>query len=276
MGQQPWNRCSAIPQGWFRCGHCTVSLSKYAGTPGSPPASQPARTLLLLRPRRTSLLNHRLRDLRCVCSAFVVAEPAGWPGFITKALPIPKDCPATPVQKRTLNCSYELPGEVCGGAQPELLPCTTTTDCTTADHGTCLNEHPYCATTVPSWCKAPLSQTQIAQCNRTNFCVANSVWWCVGHVSGPAAVRVSLRANFATSGPGDVRAGLLTAEGRPMEGFSIEDADPGFGDFVDKTLTWGGGVGSVPVLASTESLAVQIAMRGAKLYSLELVCAVEE
>jgi len=59
-------------------------------------------------------------------------------------------------------------------------------------------------------------------------------------------------------------------------GFSIEDADPGFGDFVDKTLTWGGGVGSVPVLASTESLAVQIAMRGAKLYSLELVCAVEE
>lgn len=31
--------------------------------------------------------------------------------------------------------------------------------------------------------------------------------WCEGHVKGPSAVRVGVRANFATSGPGDVRVG---------------------------------------------------------------------
>jgi len=47
----------------------------------------------------------------------------------------------------------------------------------------------------------------------------------------------------------------------------------GFGDFVSKTLTWNGGVAAVPVPKGTEGVAVQVAMRGAKLYSLELVCA---
>ena len=82
---------------------------------------------------------------------------------------------------------------------------------------------------------------------------------------------MSLRANFATSGPGDVRAGVLV-NGRPIDGYSIDSADPGFGDFVDKTLTWNGGDAAVPVPVGTKELAVQVAMRGAKLFSLELVC----
>ena len=207
-------------------------------------------------------------------SAFQVTEPSGWPGFTTQAFAVPTNCPPIPTSKRTLNCSYELPNSVCAGAQPELLPCNATIDCTNADKGTCENEHPYCATSVPTWCKPPLTPLQIAQCNRTNFCVANAVWWCVGHISAPPAVHVSLRANFATSGPGDVRAGVLV-NGRPISGYSIDSADPGFGDFVDKTLTWNGGTAAVPLPVGTKELAVQVAMRGAKLFSLELVCAAD-
>ena len=132
------------------------------------------------------------------------------------------------------------------------------------------------------------------------------MWWCAGHIKGPAAVRLSLKANFATSGPGDVRAGILVA-GRPLIGvggavYSIETADPGFGDFVDKALTWNGGHTDIvvpsgvllvctPTLprftldlnniylcvplcgAGVENVSVQVAMRAAKLFSLELVCA---
>lgn len=201
-----------------------------------------------------------------------VAEPAGWPGFTTRELPLPSGCPAVATSTRTLNCSYEMPDKLCSGAQPELLPCNTTTDCTAADKGTCLDEHAYCATSVPTWCRPPLTAAQIAQCNRTNFCVANDVWWCMGHVPGPRVVHVSIRANFATSGPGDVRAGVLVA-GRPIDGYSIDNADPGFGDFLSKELSWNGGDVAVPVPARVESVAVQVALRGAKLFSLEIMCA---
>ena len=55
--------------------------------------------------------------------------------------------------------------------------------------------------------------------------------------------------------------------------YSIEMADPGFGDFMSKTLTWHGGQADIAVPRAVESVSVQIAMRAAKLYSLELVCA---
>ena len=153
-------------------------------------------------------------------SVFQIAEPAGWPGFTTLDLPLPEGCPAKPTSTRTLNCSYEMPGRLCGGSQPDFLYCNSTTDCTHADKGTCQDEHPYCAMTPPTWCNAKvghLSPPQIAECNRSGICVANTVWWCVGHAAGPPAVRVSLKANFATSGPGDVRAGILV-DGRPLMG----------------------------------------------------------
>jgi hypothetical protein len=94
----------------------------------------------------------------------------------------------------------------------------------------------------------------------------------MGHVPGPRVVHVSIRANFATSGPGDVRAGVLVA-GRPIDGYSIDNADPGFGDFLSKELSWNGGDVAVPVPARVESVAVQVALRGAKLFSLEIMCA---
>ena len=170
-------------------------------------------------------------------SVFQITEPAGWPGFTTKVLPVPADCPAVSSSVRSTNCSYELAGQICSGAQPDLLACNTTTDCTNADSGTCYDEHAYCSIGPPTWCKPPLTPPQIAQCNRSGtvqnskgICVANSVWWCAGYTPGPTAVRVSLRANFATSGPGDVRAGILV-QGRPVAGpsgelYSIDTADP--------------------------------------------------
>ena len=79
-------------------------------------------------------------------------------------------------------------------------------------------------------------------------------------------------ANFATSGPGDVRAGVLVG-GRSIDGYTIDSADPRFGDFLSKELSWNGGDVAVPVPVGVESVAVQVALRGAKLFSLELVCA---
>eukprot|EP01052_Picozoa_sp_SAG31_P022330 SAG31_NODE_1772_length_7306_cov_3.341335_9_plen_124_part_00 len=73
-------------------------------------------------------------------SAFQVLEPAGWPGFTTKAMTVPKSCKVTPSYSVTTNCSYELEGELCDGAQPNLIPCKSTQDCCNVDCGTCENE----------------------------------------------------------------------------------------------------------------------------------------
>ena len=109
---------------------------------------------------------------------------------------------------------------------------------------------------------------QIAQCNRSGYCVANTVWWCAGQTHGPAAIRIQLRANFITSGAGDVRAGILV-EGRPLIGvggdiYSVETADPGFGDFVSKALTWNGGHADVALPSGTPCLftCLHFAIRG--------------
>eukprot|EP01052_Picozoa_sp_SAG31_P022328 SAG31_NODE_1772_length_7306_cov_3.341335_7_plen_92_part_00 len=65
----------------------------------------------------------------------------------------------------------------------------------------------------------------------------------------------------------------LVISGREIAKFSIETADPAFGDFVSKDMTWNNGVSAIPVSASVESVSLKVAIRGAKLYSLELVCA---
>ena len=59
-------------------------------------------------------------------------------------------------------CSYELPGGVCGGVFPTPLPCNTTEDCRVVDNGTCHGKRSVCAKGVCSesasggsvWCRS--------------------------------------------------------------------------------------------------------------------------
>ena len=60
-------------------------------------------------------------------------------------------------------CSYELPGGVCGGVFPTPLPCSTTADCRVVDNGTCHGKRSVCANGVCSesasgaggvWCRS--------------------------------------------------------------------------------------------------------------------------
>eukprot|EP01052_Picozoa_sp_SAG31_P022329 SAG31_NODE_1772_length_7306_cov_3.341335_8_plen_144_part_00 len=42
--------------------------------------------------------------------------------------------------------------------------------------------------------KRALHWHDMVQCNRTNICVGNAVWWCQGHVAGPAVIHLGVRA----------------------------------------------------------------------------------
>jgi hypothetical protein len=49
-----------------------------------------------------------------------------------------------------------------------------------------------------------------------------------------------LKLNFATSAAGTLKVEIQTAAGRPIEGFTLEDADETFGNELDRTVSWGG------------------------------------
>jgi hypothetical protein len=50
-----------------------------------------------------------------------------------------------------------------------------------------------------------------------------------------------LELNFATSAGGEVRVEIQDANGKPVEGFALDDCPPQFGDSVEKTVTWSSG-----------------------------------
>ncbi len=45
--------------------------------------------------------------------------------------------------------------------------------------------------------------------------------------------------NFSTSAAGDIRVELEDADGRPIEGFALDDCDEVYGDEIERTVTWG-------------------------------------
>ena len=47
-----------------------------------------------------------------------------------------------------------------------------------------------------------------------------------------------LELNFATSGAGRIGVEIQDADGRPIEGFSLDDCDELFGDSLDEVVTW--------------------------------------
>ena len=49
-----------------------------------------------------------------------------------------------------------------------------------------------------------------------------------------------LEVNFSTSAAGTIKVELQSATGRPIDGFTLDDADETFGDELDRTVTWKG------------------------------------
>jgi hypothetical protein len=44
--------------------------------------------------------------------------------------------------------------------------------------------------------------------------------------------------NFSTSAAGTIKVELQSETGRPIDGFTLDDADETFGDELDRTVTW--------------------------------------
>jgi hypothetical protein len=49
-----------------------------------------------------------------------------------------------------------------------------------------------------------------------------------------------LRLNFSTSAVGSVRVELQNADGHPIEGYTLDDMDPVYGDALDQAFAWNG------------------------------------
>ncbi len=78
-----------------------------------------------------------------------------------------------------------------------------------------------------------------------------------------AGKRLSL--NMATSAAGLVQVELQTAEGEPLEGFALADADPLYGDTLDRTVSWKGNT-DVSALAG-KPIRMRFVLKEADVYS---------
>ncbi len=72
--------------------------------------------------------------------------------------------------------------------------------------------------------------------------------------------------NYDTSGPGDIRTELLTAEGTPIPGFTLDEATPIYGDELERTVSWGERHDLADLAGKPVRL--RLVMRDADLYSL--------
>jgi hypothetical protein len=79
----------------------------------------------------------------------------------------------------------------------------------------------------------------------------------------------SLTVNFATSAAGDLRVELQDADGSPLPGFTLEDADPAFGDAIERTFHWRAG-SDVSSLAG-RPVRLRFVLRDADLYAFRFV-----
>jgi hypothetical protein len=75
--------------------------------------------------------------------------------------------------------------------------------------------------------------------------------------------RLSL--NFATSAAGGIRVELQTPDGKPHEGFALDDCPPVFGDAIDRPVTWKNGPDVAPLAGKPVRLRIEL--KDADLYS---------
>ncbi len=71
--------------------------------------------------------------------------------------------------------------------------------------------------------------------------------------------------NVKTEGDGEVRVGLLDADGKPVAGHAVEDCVPITGDHVEQTVAWKAGTGLGDLMKAPVKMTVK--MRNAKLFS---------
>lgn len=72
--------------------------------------------------------------------------------------------------------------------------------------------------------------------------------------------------NFSTSAVGSVRVEIQNSEGKPLEGFTLADAPPIYGDAIEQAVCWKGG-SDVSKLAG-KSVRLRFVMKDADLYAL--------
>lgn len=75
-----------------------------------------------------------------------------------------------------------------------------------------------------------------------------------------------LAINYATSVAGDIRVEIQDANGQPLPGFALKDADHVIGDEVSRVVTWGGKSDVAPL--SGKPIRLRFVMRDADVYSL--------
>jgi hypothetical protein len=78
-----------------------------------------------------------------------------------------------------------------------------------------------------------------------------------------------LSLNFASSAAGGVQVELQDAEGKALPGFSLEDAEPLFGDSVDRIVRWKKGP-DVSAHAG-KPIRLRFLLKDADLYSLHFI-----
>lgn len=77
-----------------------------------------------------------------------------------------------------------------------------------------------------------------------------------------------LRLNYSTSAAGQIQVEIQEANGKPMEGFSLQEMEPVYGDQLDQAMVWKNG-GDLSKLAGTP-VRLRFVMREADLFSLRM------
>jgi hypothetical protein len=72
--------------------------------------------------------------------------------------------------------------------------------------------------------------------------------------------------NFATSAAGSIQVEIQDAEGKPVPGFTLDDAEPQFGDAIERIVSWKGG-GDVSALEG-KPVRLRFVLKDADLYAL--------
>jgi len=70
--------------------------------------------------------------------------------------------------------------------------------------------------------------------------------------------------NYATSAAGDIRVELQTPDGKPVAGYTLDDADTIIGDEIERTVSWQGGKTALP----DGPLRLRFVLKDADLYSM--------
>ena len=76
-----------------------------------------------------------------------------------------------------------------------------------------------------------------------------------------------LEINFSTSAAGHIRIGFQTADGSPLEGYSVDACDELIGDELDRIVTWNGS-SDVSSLVG-KPIRMRFVMKEADVYALQ-------